>query len=47
MLADGVENFSFEVLQECDRASLNAQETYWIDFYKSQDYGYNMTKGGS
>lgn len=47
MLADGVENFSFEMLQECDRASLNAQEIYWIDFYKSQDYGYNMTKGGS
>ena len=47
MLTDGVENFSFELLEECDRASLNAQEIYWIDFYKSQDYGYNMTKGGS
>lgn len=47
MLADGVENFSFEALEECDRASLNAQEIYWINFYKSQDYGYNMTKGGS
>lgn len=47
MLSDGVENFAFEVLQECDRASLNVQEIYWIDFYKSQDYGYNMTKGGS
>lgn len=47
MLQDGVENFAFEVLEKCQRNRLNEQEIYWIDYYKSQDYGYNMTKGGS
>ena len=26
---------------------LNETEKYWIDFYHCQDFGYNMTKGGS
>ena len=47
MTADGVENFSFEVLEECDRSELNNRETYWIDFYNTTIFGYNMTKGGS
>lgn len=47
MLKDGVENFSFEVIEECARAELNDRETYWIDFYASQDFGYNMTRGGA
>lgn len=47
MLKDGVENFSFEVLEECDRASLNDRETYYISFYEAQSWGYNMTKGGA
>ena len=46
MAADGVENFSFEVLEECDRSELNNRETYWIDFYNTTIFGYNMTKGG-
>lgn len=47
MLKDGVENFSFELLEECERSELNNRETYWIEFYKTQEFGYNMTKGGS
>lgn len=47
MLKDGVENFSFELLEECPRTELNKQEVYWIDYYQSQDFGYNMNKGGS
>jgi len=35
MLQDGVENFAFEVLEECERSALNTQEVYWIDYYKS------------
>ena len=46
MLQDGVENFAFEVLEECERSQLNTQEIYWIDYYKSQNFGYNMNKGG-
>lgn len=47
MMKDGVENFTFEVLEECARASLNDRETHWISFYHSQEYGYNMTRGGA
>lgn len=47
MMKDGVENFTFEVLEECERSSLNDREKYYIDFYRAQEYGYNMTKGGA
>ena len=47
MLKDGVENFIFEVIEECDRCQLNDRETYYIDFYRSQEHGYNMSKGGA
>ena len=45
MKKDGVENFKFELLEECKREDLNHKEKYWINFYKADDFGYNMTKG--
>lgn len=45
MIADGVENFTFEVLEECSRSELNEKEAYWINFYKTYDYGLNSTRG--
>ena len=47
MMKDGVENFTFEVLEECERSSLNDREKYYIDFYRAQEHGYNMTRGGA
>ena len=47
MMKDGVENFTFEVLEECGRQELNDREKYYIDFYRAQEYGYNMNKGGA
>lgn len=47
MMKDGVENFTFEVLEECERGSLNDREKYYIDFYRAQEHGYNMTRGGA
>ena len=47
MLKDGVENFTFEVLEECERTQLNNRETYYIAFYRSQEHGYNMSRGGA
>lgn len=47
MMKDGVENFTFEVLEECERSILNDRETYYIELYRSQEHGYNMTKGGA
>lgn len=44
----GIDNFSFEIIEECDIKSLNEREIYWIKFYNSfEGEGYNMTPGGS
>lgn len=43
----GQYNFTFEILEEVDRAKLNERETYWINFYKTKEFGLNSTKGGS
>lgn len=45
MWEDGVENFSFEVLLECKPEELNEKERYFIQFFKSQEWGYNSTGG--
>lgn len=47
MAAEGIENFAFYLIDECDREKLNEREKYWIDFYKSNEWGYNRTRGGS
>lgn len=47
MMEDGVENFTFEVLEECGRSHLNDREKYYIAFYRSQEWGYNMSRGGA
>lgn len=47
MQKSGQHNFMFEVLEEVPRAQLNERETYWIEFYKTKDYGLNSTRGGS
>lgn len=43
---DGKQNFSFEVIEECDETNLTEREKYWIQYYDSFNNGYNMTKGG-
>lgn len=43
----GVENFTFEILEACPPSILNDKEKFWISFYHGQDFGYNITKGGS
>lgn len=45
MLEDGLENFTFELLEECPREELNKKEAFYINLYESNDYGYNITKG--
>ena len=44
----GIENFSFEIIEECDPNLLDEKEIYWIKFYNttSSDGGYNQTSGG-
>ena len=42
----GLENFSFEVIEECNENELDEKEKYWIEYYDSYANGYNMTIGG-
>jgi group I intron endonuclease len=44
----GVENFDFEVLEECSADQLNQKEIYWIEQTNSfVPQGYNLTLGGN
>lgn len=45
MIEDGLWNFSFEILEECPSAQLNEKEKYYIQLYKSYEFGYNSNKG--
>lgn len=42
MMSFGVENFTFEVIEECDRADLDAREDYWQDYFHAKDFGYSI-----
>ena len=42
MYSLGVENFSFEIIEECSRAQLNEREDYWQDFFHAKDFGYSI-----
>ena len=42
MMAIGVENFTFELLEECDREKLDIQEDYWQEFFHAKDFGYSI-----
>ena len=34
-----IENFSFEIIEECNQEELNEREIYWIDYYDSYNNG--------
>lgn len=42
----GIENFSFEIIEECSVNELNNRQRYWIKHYDSFFNGYNLTMGG-
>lgn len=42
----GVENFSFEILEECLPEELSEKEKFYINKYNTYKNGYNMTAGG-
>lgn len=42
----GVENFTFEVVEEVNQENLNEKESYWIQYYDSKEKGYNCSIGG-
>ena len=38
----GVENFSFEIVEECGKELLDAKEDYWQKFFKAKEFGYSI-----
>lgn len=45
MQEDGIWNFSWELLEKCSREELDEKEKFYINLYKSYDYGYNSNRG--
>ena len=42
MNAVGVENFTFEILEECSRDKLTEKELFWQKFYQAREFGYSI-----
>lgn len=42
MLKYGVENFTFEIIEECARADLNEREDYWQNYFGAKEFGYSI-----
>jgi group I intron endonuclease len=45
MQKDGLENFTFELVEEVPKDKLTEREKYWINFYGSKEYGLNERNG--
>ncbi len=43
---EGYWNWTIEPIIYCEKDKLNELEKYYIDFFKSNSFGYNKTKGG-
>lgn len=41
----GLDDFSFELLEECKAEDLNVKEKYFIELYNAKTFGYNSQKG--
>ena len=46
MQLNGLENFTWEILEECPSNELNEKEKFYIDLYQADKFGYNA-KGGN
>ena len=42
MLEFGIENFSFEIIEECSREVLNEREQFWQEYFKAKEFGYSI-----
>lgn len=48
MREEGLWNFTFELIESCDKDKLSEREKYYINFFQTTDntYGYNQKAGG-
>ena len=42
MKSIGPENFTFEVIEVCDRSLLDSREDYWQEYFKAKEFGYSI-----
>lgn len=40
------DNFTFDIIEITEKDELSKKEKYWINFYESDKYGYNIKSGG-
>lgn len=45
MSKQGIDTFTFELLEECSKQELTEREKYYIDFFEAVTYGYNVKRG--
>lgn len=45
MWNEGLENFTWEIIEICPKDEQTAKEKYWTKFYHSDEYGYNQRVG--
>ena len=38
----GPENFTFEIIEQCDRSLLDEREDYWQEYFKAKEFGYSI-----
>lgn len=46
MMKQGLNNWMIECVVTCDKEQLSELEKYYIDFFDSKNYGYNINSGG-
>ena len=46
LLKEGLWNWSIEYIIYCDKDQLGELEKYYINFFKTQEFGYNRRDGG-
>lgn len=47
MLDSSIEDFTFELIEECSEKDLDEKEKYFISLYQSYDYGFNSNRGNT
>lgn len=45
MFSEGLENFTWEIIEVCPKEEQTEKEKYWTNFYHSSEYGYNVKVG--
>lgn len=42
---EGIENFTFQIVEVCDKDVYSEREKFWIGFHKTMEYGFNSREG--